>query len=85
MSGSRRRFSREFKDEPCWAVTSKTIRAVAEENGVGAKTLRTSLKKYRTENALEGSGDALKVAERARLKEHERENRKLKAECQLQL
>jgi len=83
MSASRRRFSQEFKDELCREVisTSKTIKAVATEYGVGAETLRNWLKKYRGEHeSAEPEGD-LTLTERARLKELERENQELRAEA----
>ncbi|CEG86302.1 Transposase of ISAar4, IS3 family, IS3 group, orfA [Propionibacterium freudenreichii] len=50
MSAPRRRFGQEFKDELCREVvsTSKTIKAVAEEYGVGAETLRNWLKSTRS-------------------------------------
>jgi len=49
MTASRRRFSREFKDELCREVisTSKPIREVAEAYGAGPETLRNWLIKYR--------------------------------------
>ena len=83
MSASRRRFSQEFKDELCREVisTSKTIKAVADEYGVGAETLRNWLKKYRTAHAPETDQGAFTLDERARLAELERENRELKAEA----
>ena len=83
MSASRRRFSQEFKDELCREViaTSKTIKAVATEYGVGAETLRNWLKKYREEHSPEEPAGPLGLDERARLRELERENRELKAEA----
>ena len=83
MSATRRRFSQEFKDELCREVisTSKTIKAVAEEYGVGAETLRNWLKNYRAQHAPERSQGALTLDERARMAELERENRELKAEA----
>lgn len=83
MSASQRRFTQEFKDDLCQEVitTSKTIKTVAEENGVGAETLRTWLKKYRNAGNVPEEDEALNVSERARLKELERENRELKAEA----
>ena len=49
MSSTRRRFSQEFKDELCREVidSSKPIKNVATEYGVGAETLRNWLKKYK--------------------------------------
>lgn len=47
MSGIRRRFSQEFKDELCQEVlkASRPTKGVAEEFGVGAGTLRTWLRR----------------------------------------
>ena len=57
MTASRRRFSQEFKDELCREVvsTSKTIKAVADEYGVGAETLRDWLKKSNVARKRVGS------------------------------
>jgi transposase len=83
MSASRRRFSQEFKDELCREVitTSKTIKAVATEYGVGTETLRNWLKKYREEHEPGEPEGELTLTERARLKELERENQELRAEA----
>lgn len=81
MSATRRRFSQEFKDELCREVidSSKPVRTVATEYGVGTETLRNWLKKYR--QAHGAPEPELNVSERARLKELERENQELKAEA----
>lgn len=83
MSATRRRFSQEFKDELCREVitTSKAVKTVAEEYGVGAETLRGWLKKYRAEHAAGEPEGELTLDERARLRELERENRELRAEA----
>lgn len=83
MSASRRRFSQEFKDELCREVitTSKTIKAVATEYGVGAETLRNWLKKYSAGHQPGAAEGELTLTERARLKELERENQELRAEA----
>jgi transposase len=49
MTASRKRFTQEFKDELCREVisTSKPIKDVATAYGVGPKTLRNWLVKYR--------------------------------------
>lgn len=80
MSSGRRRFSQEFKDELCLEVisTSKSIKDVAVDYGVGPETLRNWLVKYR--QAHGGSESELTVPERARLRELERENQDLRAE-----
>lgn len=86
MSGTRRRFAQEFKDELCQEVlrTSRPIKAVAEEYGVGAETLRTWLRRYKqahgTPQSQSGEDGQLNTSERARLKELERENAELRAE-----
>jgi len=82
MSSTRRKFSQEFKDELCREVidSSKPIKTVATEYGVGAETLRNWLKKYKETHGGAETEAELKVSERARLKELERENQELKAE-----
>ena len=57
--------------------TSKPIREVAEASGVGPETLRNGPVKHR--NANGGTDEDLKLSERARLKELERENQDLRA------
>ena len=83
MSSTRRRFSQEFKDELCREVidSSKPIKSVATEYGVGAETLRSWLKKYKEAHGGAATVPELNVSERARLKELERENQELKAEA----
>jgi len=80
MTGLRRRFTQEFKDELCLEVisTSKPVRDVAEAYGVGPETVRHWLIKYR--EAHGGTETELTLTERARLKELERENQELRAE-----
>lgn len=74
MSSTRRRFSQEFKDDLCREVidSSKPIKAVATEHGVGAGTLRNWLKRYRETHGGAETKPELNVSERARLKELER-------------
>lgn len=52
MSSTRRRFSQEFKDELRREVSdsSRPVKTVAAEYGVGGETLRTWLTKYREEH-----------------------------------
>ena len=80
MTAIRKRFSQEFKDELCREViaTSKSIKDVAIEYGVGPGTLRNWLNKFREANG--GTDTELTGSERARLKELERENQELRAE-----
>jgi transposase len=67
MTASRRRFTREFKDELCCEVidTSKPIKDVATAYGVGPETLPNWLGKYRETHG--GTEEDLTVSERARL------------------
>jgi transposase len=58
--------------------TSKPVREVAEAYGIGPETLRNWLVKYRATHG--GTETELTPAERARLKELERENQDLRAE-----
>lgn len=78
MSVSRRKFSPEFKEELAREVveSSKPIKDVAAAYGVGAETLRRWVVKYRESH----ESSSLDVADRARLKELERENQELRAE-----
>ena len=80
MAASRRRFTREFKDELCQEVisTSKPIKEVAVAYDVGPETLRNWLIKYR--DAHGGTEAELTLSERARLKELERVVQDLRAE-----
>ncbi len=80
MSSRRGRFSPEFKKQLVDAYFERqherSLAEVARENGVGAETLRSWVKKHRKENpAVE---PPLTVSERARLAELERENRELR-------
>lgn len=81
MPATRRRFRQEFKNELCREVTdsSKPVKTVATDYGVGDETLRNWLKKHK--EAHGGAEKDLNVSERARLKELERENQERKAEA----
>ena len=83
MSSTRRRFSQEFKDELCREVidSSKPIKTVATDYGVGTETLHNWLKKYKEAHGGAVPEPGLNVSERARLKELECENQELKAEA----
>lgn len=82
MSGKRVRFSPEFKEQMVRSFldqeSRKTVSQVARENGVGTETLRVWVKKHRDAHPQEE--EPLKISERARLAELERENRELKLE-----
>lgn len=80
MTASRWRFGQEFIDGVCQEVisTSKPVWEVVEAYGVGSETLRNRLVKYRNKHG--GTEAELKITERARLKELERENQALRAE-----
>lgn len=75
MSRQRSSFTPEFKDELVklyleqWAT--KTVSAVARENGVSTETLRNWVKAYEKAHPLEE--EPLTISWRARLRELERE------------
>ena len=80
MTGKRRKFSPEFKDEAVKMVieTSRSVAQVARELGIVEGTLGNWVNAYRREHA--GDEPPLAVDERARLREMERENRELRME-----
>lgn len=82
MSRKRSSFTAEFKDELVRLYleqrATKTVSAVARENGVGVETFRNWVKAY--EKAHPVDEEPLTVSERARLRELEREIRELKLE-----
>ncbi len=80
MSGKRRNYSPEFKDEAARMVvdSSRPIAHVAREIGVHEITLGSWVKAYREKHA--GETVPLEVSERARLRELERRNRELEME-----
>lgn len=82
MSSTRRRLSQEFKDELCREVidSSKPIKIVATDYGLGTETLRHWIKKYKEAHGTAETEPELNISDRARLKELERENQELKAE-----
>lgn len=75
MSGKRRSFSPEFKDEAAKMVIegSRPVAEVAREIGVNEQTLRNWVNAYRKAHA--GDEPPLTVSERARLRELESEVR----------
>ena len=82
MSGKRRSFSPEFKDEAVRMVieSSRSVAEVAREIGVKEGTLGNWVNKYRVEHAEDEP--PLTVSERARLRELERENRELRMKAE---
>ena len=80
MSSKKVRFSPEFKEQLVLAFLdvegSKTLSQFARDNGIGAETLRTWVKKYRAANPVVEA--PLTISERARVAELERENRELR-------
>lgn len=76
----RRNYSAEFKTEAVKLVidTSRPIAHVARELGIVEQTLGNWVNEYKREHA--GDEPDLSVAERARLRELERENRDIKIE-----
>lgn len=82
MSGKRRKFSPEFKDEAVKMVieSSRPIAQVAREIGVNEGTLGNWVNRYRSEHPVEDA--PLTMSERARLRELERENRELRMKAE---
>ena len=82
MRERRRKFSPEFKDEAVKMVieSSRAIAEVAREIQVNEGTLGNWVNKYRVEHADEEP--PLSVADRARLRELERENRELRMKAE---
>ena len=82
MTGKRKNYSPEFKEEAARMVvnSSQPIAHVAREIGVHEVTLGTWVKAYRDKHA--GEAPALDISERARLRELERENRELRMKCE---
>ena len=80
MSGKRRNYSPEFKEEAARMVvdSSRPIAHVAREIGVHEITLGSWVKAYREKHA--GEEAQLDISERARLRELERRNRELEME-----
>jgi transposase len=80
VSGKRRNYSPEFKDEAARMVvdSSRPIAHVAREIGVHEITLGSWVKAYREKTA--GKEAPLDLPERARLRELERRNRELEME-----
>jgi len=78
MSGKYRKFSPEFRDEAARMVidTSRAIADVARELGINETTLGNWVKAYRENHVADEP--ALRLPERARLRELERENRELR-------
>jgi transposase len=75
-----RSFSPEFKDEAVKLVieTSRPVAIVAKELGINESTLGNWVSDYRRDHS--GEEPPPTAAERARLRELERENRELKME-----
>jgi len=80
VTSNRLRYSAEFKEAAVQEVikNSRVIAVVARENGIVAQTLGNWVAAYRDEHV--GEEPELTLAERARLKELERENRELRME-----
>jgi len=82
VTSNRVRYSAEFKEAAVQEVikNSRVIAVVARENGIVAQTLGNWVAAYREEHV--GEEPELTLAERARLKEleRERENRELRME-----
>ena len=75
-----RKFSREFKDEICKEIVTKSrpVAQVAKEHDLVEQTVGNWVREYRRTHAHDEPG--LTLTERARLRELERENRELRME-----
>jgi transposase len=82
MSGRRRSFTPEFKDEAVKMVieSGRPIAEVARQIHVNEGTLGNWLNKWRAEHAEDEP--PLTVSERARLRELEKENRELRMKAE---
>jgi transposase len=82
VSGKRRTYSPEFKEEAARMVadSSRPIARVAKELGINEGTLGAWVNAFRRDHA--GEEPPLTVSERARLRELERETRELKMELE---
>ena len=80
MAKNRRSFTPEFKEEAAKSVveSGRTVAAVARELGLVEQTLRNWVDDYRKNHAAHEP--PLTVAERARLRELEKEVRELRLE-----
>ena len=78
MAGKYRKFTPEFREEAARMVveTSRPIADVAREPGINETSLGNWVRAYRQNHA--GDEPPLRVSERARLRELERENRELR-------
>ena len=76
---SYRKFTPEYRHEAVKFVVEeeRAIAEVARDLGINEGTLGNWVSKYRNEHPVE---DTLNIAERARLRELERENRQLRLE-----
>jgi transposase-like protein len=82
MSQHRRKYSPEFREEAVKMVIelSRPVADVAKELGINEGTLGSWVNRYRKDHPEED--EPLTVAERARLRELERENRELRAKTE---
>lgn len=82
MSGRRRNFTPEFKDEAVKMVieSNRPVAAVAREIHVNEGTLGNWVNKYRSDHV--GDEPPLSIGERARLRELEKENRDLRMKAE---
>jgi len=80
MSGKYPKYSPEFREEAARMVVegSRAIAQVAREYGLSETTLGNWVRAYREKHA--GDEPPLKLSERARLRELERQNRELEME-----
>jgi transposase len=82
VAGKYRKFTPEFREEAARMVveTSRPIAEVARELGINETSLGNWVRAYRGKHA--GDEPPLKISERARLRELERENRELRIKAE---
>jgi transposase len=82
VAGKYRKFTPEFREEAARMVveTSRPIAEVARELGINETSLGNWVRAYREKHA--GDEPPLKISERARLRELERENRELRMKAE---
>jgi transposase len=82
VAGKYRKFTPEFREEAARMVveTSRPIAGVARELGINETSLGNWVRAYREKHA--GDEPPLKISERARLRELERENRELRIKAE---
>jgi transposase len=81
MSETRRKYSREFKEEAVALVTEQGYSLTEAANSLGIRT--NMLSKWKQKFEAEQSGEVLKSDERAELVKLRQENKRLKMEKEI--